>query len=78
MYNYPNTAEFLTEEERDFIQQRLKNDSDATRNEGFTWSNVLKAFKDPKVWFYGLGFHTLSLPLYTLSLFLVRIIHSTL
>ena len=71
VFNYPNTAEFLSEEEREFIQQRLKNESDATRNEGFTWSNVLQAFKDPKVWMYGLAFHTMSLPLYTLSLFLV-------
>ncbi|KAJ5756803.1 hypothetical protein N7533_006346 [Penicillium manginii] len=74
VYNYPDTAEFLTEEERDFIQFRLKNDSDATRDEAFTWSAVLDAFKDPKTWLYGLGFHTMSLPLYTLSLFLPTII----
>lgn len=71
VYNYPDTAEFLTKEEREFIQFRLKNDSDATRDEAFTWSAVLDAFKDPKTWLYGLGFHTMSLPLYTLSLFLV-------
>lgn len=73
VYNYPSTAEFLSEEERQFIQFRLKNDSDATFDEKFTWSAVLDAFKDPKVWLYGLGFHTMSLPLYTLSLFLVHI-----
>jgi hypothetical protein len=71
VYNYPSTAEFLSEEERKFIQFRLKNDSDATFDEKFTWSAVLDAIKDPKVWLYGLGFHTMSLPLYTLSLFLV-------
>jgi hypothetical protein len=71
VYNYPATAEFLTEDERKFIQFRLKNDSDATRDEKFNWEGVRKAFKDPKVWLYGMGFHTLSLPLYTLSLFLV-------
>ncbi|KAJ5388832.1 hypothetical protein N7509_011373 [Penicillium cosmopolitanum] len=74
VYNYPDTAEFLTEEEREFIQFRLKNDSDATRDEAFSWSAVLDAFKDPKTWLYGLGFHTMSLPLYTLSLFLPTII----
>lgn len=31
-------------------------------------------FRDPKCWLYGLAFHTLSLPLYTLSLFLPTII----
>ncbi|KAJ5762536.1 uncharacterized protein N7511_005918 [Penicillium nucicola] len=74
VYNYPSTAEFLSEEERQFIQLRLKNDSDATFDEEFTWSAVLEAIKDPKVWLYGLGFHTMSLPLYTLSLFLPTII----
>lgn len=77
VYNYPSTAEFLTEEEREFIQFRLKYDSDATRDESFTWTAVLKAAKDPKVWLYGLAFHTISLPLYTLSLFLVRTRHQS-
>lgn len=71
VYNYPATAEFLSDEEREFIQFRLKNDTDAIRDERFTWSAVLDAFKDPKVWLYGLGFHTMSLPMYTLSLFMV-------
>ncbi|KAL1969183.1 hypothetical protein VTN77DRAFT_437 [Rasamsonia byssochlamydoides] len=75
VYNYPSTAEFLTDEEREFIQFRLKYDSDATRDESFSWSAVLKAAKDPKVWLYGLAFHTISLPMYTLSLFLPTIIN---
>ncbi|OJJ45017.1 hypothetical protein ASPZODRAFT_70544 [Penicilliopsis zonata CBS 506.65] len=74
VYNYPSTAEFLTEAEREFIKFRLKNDSDATRDENFSWSAVWEAFSDPKVWLYGLGFHTLTLPLYTLALFLPTII----
>lgn len=73
VYNYPSTAEFLSDKEREFIQYRLKNDNDATRDEKFTWSAVLDAFKDPKVWLYGLGFHTMSLPMYTLSLFMVSL-----
>ncbi|KAH8427129.1 allantoate permease family MFS transporter [Aspergillus melleus] len=74
VYNYPSTAEFLSEKERAFIQYRLKNDNDSTRDERFSWTAVGDAFKDPKVWLYGLGFHTMSLPLYTLSLFLPTII----
>ena len=35
---------------------------------------MCKALSDPKVLLYGLGFHTMSLPLYTLSLFLPTII----
>lgn len=72
--NYPATAKFLTDDERAFIHARLASNSDATRNEAFTWPNVVKAIRDPKVWLYGLGFHTMSLPLYTLSLFLPTII----
>lgn len=72
--NYPDTAKFLSEQERQFIITRLAADSDATRNERFNWTNVIKALKDPKAWLYGLAFHTMSLPLYTLSLFLPSII----
>lgn len=72
--NYPATAKFLTEKERAAINARLSSNSDAARNEAFTWGNVRQALSDPKVWLYGLGFHTMSLPLYTLSLFLPTII----
>lgn len=71
IYNYPDTAGFLSSTERSAIQARLAADSDSTHDERFTWDNVLRAFKDPKCWLYGLGFHTTSLPLYTYSLFLV-------
>ncbi|KAK3370706.1 major facilitator superfamily domain-containing protein [Podospora didyma] len=76
IHNYPDTAEFITEKERVFIRDRLSSDSDATHDERFTWGNVAKALKDPKCWLYGLSFHTMSLPLYTYSLFLVRTIRS--
>jgi predicted MFS family arabinose efflux permease len=74
IHNYPNTAKFLSKPERAFIHARLKADNDATNQEPFTWPNVLSTLKDPKCWLYGLAFHTLSLPLYTLSLFLPTII----
>jgi hypothetical protein len=51
--------------------RRLKADSDATNEEAFLWPEVFKALKDPKCWLYCAAFHSLSLPLYTLSLFLV-------
>ena len=72
--NYPSTAKFLTDKERACVQARLAASNDATRDEAFTWTNVSSAVKDPKVYLYCLGFHTLSLPLYTLSLFLPTII----
>ncbi|KAI1078007.1 major facilitator superfamily domain-containing protein [Whalleya microplaca] len=74
IHNYPDTSRFLNEDERKFIHQRLAADSDATHDEPFTWGAVRKALKDPNCWLYGLGFHTMSLPLYTLSLFMPTII----
>ncbi|KIW29614.1 uncharacterized protein PV07_05417 [Cladophialophora immunda] len=76
IHNYPDTAKFLNNEEREYIQHRLKADSDATQDEKLDWNNVKKAFTDIKCYLYALGFHTLSLPLYTLSLFLPTIIKS--
>ncbi|KAI4595635.1 hypothetical protein KJ359_006624 [Pestalotiopsis sp. 9143b] len=70
------TSSFLNEDERQYIQQRLSSDSDATHEEHFSWAAVREALKDPNCWLYGLGFHTMSLPLYTLSLFLPTIIKS--
>ncbi|KAK4239519.1 hypothetical protein C8A03DRAFT_14104 [Achaetomium macrosporum] len=72
--NYPDTAKFLSDKERTFVRRRLASDSDATHDEGFTWSNVSKALRDPKCWLYGMSFHAMSLPLYTFSLFLPTII----
>ncbi|KAH6611729.1 major facilitator superfamily domain-containing protein [Chaetomium sp. MPI-SDFR-AT-0129] len=74
IHNYPETATFLSEPERDFIRHRLAIDSDATRDERFTWNNVFSALGDPKSWLYGMSFHFMSLPLYTFSLFLPTII----
>ncbi|KAK0609503.1 major facilitator superfamily domain-containing protein [Bombardia bombarda] len=74
IHDYPATAKFLSEKERIFIRNRLASDSDATHDERFTWGNVARALRDPKCWLYGLSFHTMSLPLYTYSLFLPTII----
>ena len=72
--NYPATVSWLSPTEKAYIHKRLAADSDATNDEAFTWHNVALALKDPKCWFYGLAYHTMSLPLYTLSLFLPTII----
>ena len=72
--NYPATAKFLTPKEREYVLARLKEDGDATRDEKFTWDGVARALKDPKIYLSGLCAHTLSLPAYTLSLFLPSII----
>jgi hypothetical protein len=74
--NYPGTVTWLSKEERAFVQARLRADSDNTNDEQFRWADVWIACKDIKVWLYGLCFHTMSLPLYTLSLFLVSLCYA--
>jgi len=74
IHNWPMTATFLTPSERTAAQKRLEADSDSGETEGFSWHNVLKALRDPKCWLYAFGYHFMSLPLYTLSLFLPSII----
>jgi len=74
VYDYPATAKFLTPEEKEYVIARLKDDSDATRNEKFSWDGVIRALKDPKIWLYGFCFQTMAMPIYTLSLFLPTII----
>lgn len=71
--NYPANVTWLSDTERSYLKARLKADSDATNYEQFTWSQVAMACKDIKCWLYGLCYFTISLPLYTLSLFLVCI-----
>ena len=71
--NYPESSTFLSEDEKTVLAKRLALDNDATPHEGFTWANVALALKDPKVWLYCAAYHTMSLPLYTLSLFLVSV-----
>lgn len=73
--NYPATAKFLTHKEREYVLARLKEDSDATRDEKFTWDGVVQALNDPKIYLFGLCAHTLNLPAYTLALFLPSIIN---
>lgn len=74
--NYPSTARFVTPAERKFLQDRLAEDSDLTENEGFTWANVRAGLSDPKIYMYSFGYHFLSLPLYTIALFLPSIIEN--
>lgn len=50
--NWPTTARWLSHDEKSAIHARLKEDSDATNDEGFTWANVIETFADPKCWLY--------------------------
>ena len=75
IHNYPTTARFLTPKEKECVVSRLEGDSDAIRDEKFTWDGVIRALKDPKVWLYGFCFHTISVPISSLGTFLPTIIN---
>lgn len=72
--DYPTDATFLDEDERRLCLARLKASGDAADIEPFSWVNVANALTDVSVWLYASLFVGMSLPLYTLSLFLPTII----
>jgi len=68
MYDYPDTASFLTEPERKVLQARLRLDSDGC---SYEYKNrfIKDAFLDWKSWFFGTAFLAAVIPLYCFSLF---------
>lgn len=77
LYDFPETASFLSEEERAFIVYRLKYQSGITKTGGsaevrvpeaeeFKWQYVWDAFKDWQIWvnifvYWGVGGHSMQL-----------------
>ncbi|KAI0428811.1 major facilitator superfamily domain-containing protein [Xylaria sp. FL1042] len=86
LYDFPETATFLTEEERAFVIFRLKyqghsGDKDdgmvrVSQAEEFEWKYVWAAFKDWQIWVNILVYWGIVCPLYGISLFLPTIIKS--
>ncbi|PKS06826.1 hypothetical protein jhhlp_006902 [Lomentospora prolificans] len=89
LYDFPETAPFLTEDERAFVVFRLKYQSSVGKGqegvvrvpeaEEFKWQYVWDAFKDWQVWvniFVYWGRFQIVCPLYGISLFLPTIIKS--
>lgn len=81
VYDFPETASFLTEEERAFVVYRLKyqgNKDDTSihiaQNDEFSWKAVWAAVKDWQVWMGVVMFWGIVCPLYGISLFLPTII----
>jgi len=66
-------VKFITNDERDLVQVRLKADSDATRHEAFGCANFGTTLVDVTCMPNGFSFHTMSLQLYMPLLFLVSI-----
>lgn len=81
LYDFPETAGFLTEEERAFVVYRLKyqgqqkNDTvRVAQDDSFQWKYVKAAFLDWQIYFNILVYWGIVAPLYGISLFLPTII----
>ncbi|KAL1406637.1 hypothetical protein Q8F55_008343 [Vanrija albida] len=68
LHDYPDTAKFLTEPERQVLQARLRLDNDGCSHE-YKTKFIWDAFTDWKVWAFSVMFHGTLTPLYTFSLF---------
>lgn len=73
IYDYPATAQFLTEDERSEVQRRLKEDSGHLSNE-FNVKYVWQAIKDWKIYIHMLICMAGFCPIYSIALFLPTII----
>jgi hypothetical protein len=73
LHDYPDTAKFLTKDEREEVQRRLEHDRGSLAEE-FSTRYVLDAFTDWKIWvmcFVTTGIFT---GLYSISLFMPTIV----
>lgn len=73
MYDYPQTAPFLTEAERKEVSNRLKRDRSSLADE-FDMKYFWSAMKDWKIWVHMLITIGVYTPLYSYALFLPTIV----
>ncbi|KAI1250411.1 hypothetical protein MGN70_007464 [Eutypa lata] len=86
LHDFPETATFLTEEERAFVVFRLKYQGQVqskelgrpmvAQAEEFEWTYVWSAFKDWQIWVNVFVYWGIVCPLYGVSLFLPTIIRN--
>ncbi|KAH7908986.1 MFS general substrate transporter [Hygrophoropsis aurantiaca] len=75
LVDFPDTAKFLTQEERAFIIWRKKYDNSSVgEEENFAPRHVWAAFADWQVWLHILVYMSIVAPLYGITLFLPTII----
>jgi hypothetical protein len=65
--DFPEEAKFLTENERQFIISKLKDDAGDSENETLKWRNIVTVFKDWKIWMGGFMYFGLIVPCYGIS-----------
>ncbi|KAJ7066455.1 MFS general substrate transporter [Mycena amicta] len=73
--DFPETAKFLTEEERTVVIRRLQGDDlFSAGGENLKWKNVVASFRDWKTWVNMVQLMGCDMPLYAFSLFTPSII----
>ncbi|ORX90016.1 MFS general substrate transporter [Basidiobolus meristosporus CBS 931.73] len=72
--DFPETASFLTEDERRLLMARLKHDAGAASETEFSWKQFKDGFIDWKIYLHMVVYICGSTPLYSLSLFLPSIV----
>lgn len=73
LHDYPDTAKFLTPDERQEVVRRLREDSSVLSNE-LRGKFVIDALKDWKIWVHMVITIGIFLPVYSVSIFLPTII----
>ncbi|KDQ27206.1 hypothetical protein PLEOSDRAFT_1113357 [Pleurotus ostreatus PC15] len=77
LVDFPDTAKFLTQEEREFVVWTKKFDNSSVgEEERFSMDHIWAAFKDWQVWLHILVYFSVVGPLYGITLFLPSIINS--
>lgn len=68
LFDYPDSAKFLTPKEKAFVTGRLQLDNDGLSH-AYKAKFIYDAFLDWKVWTFAFMFHFCLMPVYSFSLF---------
>ncbi|KAF9124957.1 hypothetical protein BGW39_007765 [Mortierella sp. 14UC] len=72
--DYPQTAHFLSQDERDLAVKRLLVDAGPATQEEFSWRQLRSVFVDWKVYMHAFPYILTMTPLYALALFLPTLV----
>ncbi|KAF8929179.1 hypothetical protein BGZ47_001232 [Haplosporangium gracile] len=73
--DYPQTAHFLSQDERDLAVKRLLVDAGPATQDDFSWPQFRSVFVDWKVYMHAFPYILTMTPLYALALFLPTLVH---
>ena len=62
-----DSAHFLTQEEKDYVNAKLREDSANAEEQAFSWREVIEAFKLPQLWIAGFVLFLSGVTLYALA-----------